>query len=544
MLPLTSSMNCILYRIPLGSTGSLQRLVTYGDSSSQRVLCTTVRAFRTRLRALTSDALRSAYRDEPLTSSVRAPPSAVSLSYIKGKILQTHPMETQEETIWTAPTIQEAWRALHRAYMAAQETDLLRAASILEKDMVFLALCTSHAEIMHLLALLPADLRRAITEHSAFESVEVEEFFIHVGMDIEVRGGDWVVQLPPPTVEELHHILRNMGRFGEDGRGCIASTAHRVSVWRGRRQESLGVTVRVGRFVPNAARALLPLAQKGSVLILSRAGVGKTTLLRDVASALARISAKPRVTVVDTSNEIGGDSPIPMQFLGRCRRIQVPRREEQSRLMSEVIQNHSPEYLIVDELATKQEAEAAWSIAQRGVHLVATCHGESLAGLLHNQSLNLLVGGTAHAFLSNEERRLRNKSKKTVLERPHASPFRFVVELRERGYGHIYADVNKAVDLILDGHSAKEYASVGCEAAIDAPLPAQLCRIMANQERAQSQRDGEQQHDDSSECRSYRSVARESVDSDGYSVRTDDIRRKKPTKKSSDSLLAELEDFL
>lgn len=451
-----------------------------------------MRHLRSRAGPPTPEALELADSDEAPTASGRAPPNAMALSYVLDKVgLRADAIEEQktEAAVWGAATLKEAWRRLHAAIALAADDNPVRARQMREKDMLLLALCTAQAETLHLMSLLPPGMRAAIAAHPAFSFSEVEELYIHLGQDIEVRGGAWVMQLPPPSTADLQFILRMIGRFGEDGRGCITSTAHRVSGWRGRQGETLGVTIRVGRFVPNVARALLTLAERGSVLILSRAGMGKTTLLRDLAAAIAQNAGKPRVTIVDTSNEIGGDGPIPMPFLGRCRRIQVPARDQQSRVMTEVIQNHSPEYLIVDELATADEAQAAWSIAQRGVRLIATCHGDSLAGLLQNQSLNLLVGGAVHAFLSNEERRLRNKTKKTVLERPHSSPFQFVVELNARDQGYVYVDVNKAVDLILDDQSAKGNAAVSGQVTLSEPLPHRLEGLIRAQERAQHKLD-------------------------------------------------------
>ncbi|CCW61619.1 unnamed protein product [Phytomonas sp. EM1] len=275
--------------------------------------------------------------------------------------------------------------------------------------------------------------------------------------------------------------------------------------------------MRIGRYVPNASRALRPLVERGSLLIMSRAGVGKTTLLRDLAASIAQHPGRPLIMVVDTSNEIGGDGPVPMPFLGRCRRIQVPRRSDQSRVMIEAIQNHSPQYLVVDELATAEEAEAAWSIAQRGVRLIATCHGENLAALLQNQALNLLVGGAAQAFLSNEERRLRNKVKKTVLERPHSSPFDFVVELCARNNGYLYFDVNKAVDLILDDQPAKPNAAVGGEVTLSELLPRRIERRLRMRERT-ARLSESQPDEDLDEVPEDQPFSREYVDDDGYLV--------------------------
>lgn len=371
---------------------------------------------------------------------------------------------------------------MHSVLQEMRASDPARAIELTQKDLKGLAWCTADAEIMYLLGIFSPPLRDALQNNEAFSTATVEEFFMHLGQDIEVRGAGWLVRLPPPSSEDLQFTLRMVGKFGEDGRGCVSSTSHRVSVWRGRRGEPLGVTVRVGRYVPNAAKALLPLTKNGSLLIISKAGLGKTTLLRDLAASIANSASSPRVAIVDTSNEVGGDDPVPMSFLGRCRRIQVPRREEQCRVMAEVIQNHSPEYLIVDELVSETEAQAAWSISQRGVRLIATCHGETLDGLLQNQALKILVGGTAQAFLSNEERRLRNKEKKTVLERPYCSPFHYVVEIIERNKAFLYIDVNKAVDLILDDKEPKKDASVGDYIDLLEDLPPRLLKLLDNKQ--------------------------------------------------------------
>ncbi|RNF16758.1 single-stranded nucleic acid binding protein R3H domain-containing protein [Trypanosoma conorhini] len=422
-----------------------------------------------RCRAVPFGALALRHIDEgaPEAPSRREPPISMPLAYIQECITEVQQYRT-EDAMWSKETLREAWKTFHHTLQTAMEREeAVKTQEMIDKDLVGLALCTSYAEVKHLLSILSPSLRDAVTSHPSFCHAEVEEFFMHLGQEMEVRGADWVAQLPPPSASELHFSIEKIGRFGDDGRGCIRNTPHRVSVWRGRLGEPLGLTIRVGRYVPNVARALIPLAHKGSVLILSKAGIGKTTLLRDLAASLSREPSKPRVVVIDTSNEIGGDCPIPLPFLGRCRRIQVPRREDQGQIMAHVLQNHSPEYVIVDEIATASEAEAAWSMTQRGVHLVATCHGESLEGLLQNQSLNLLVGGAAQAFLSNEERRLRNKSKKTILERPYSSPFRFVVELNTKNKAHVYTDVNAAVDLLLDDQDARHNASVGQAVTLD-----------------------------------------------------------------------------
>ena len=389
-----------------------------------------------------------------------------------GEIPQEALCTAQE--IWKAPNYRAAWDACNK--LLCETSDPAVAQKIRLNDLVTLAAMSAQAEVEVLLECFPPLLHESIVANEAFDFLTVEELFIHVGQNIEVRGETWRFLLPPVTAGDLSHILRGVGRFGTDGRGCLPGTLHRASCWRGRKGESLGVTLRVGRYVPNIAESLVPLAMDGNVLLLSKPGVGKTTVLRDFAARLSQDISSPRVVVIDTSNEIGGDSAIPQGFLGRARRVQVPSREKQLDVMNEVLRNHTPEIMIIDEISTQEEVDVAWSICQRGVRLVATCHAESLERLVQNQLLNKLVGGSEQAFLSSEERRMKQKAKKTILERPHSSPFEYVVELRARGVGVLYNKVNKAVDAILDEDRNLKVVLGECSGWVDLskPLPERL----------------------------------------------------------------------
>jgi stage III sporulation protein SpoIIIAA len=395
----------------------------------------------------------------------RLPPSKQALAAFSNVVL---PALKTDMNVWNSATLGDAWRQID---VTLRTSEPHNREVVLQHDLVALSRCTGEAEVDHLLGTFPSQIRDAIRAHSHFSTETVEEVYAHLGQEIEVRGYGWQFSVQAPTSKDIEHIIQRIGKFADDGRGNISSTLHRVSCWRGRRGEILGVTMRVGRFAPNCAASLLPLAMKGNLLLLSRPGAGKTTMLRDLAASLGRHVSFPRVVVVDTSNEIGGDGIVPHPFLGRARRIQVPRRAEQLRVLVEVLQNHSPEYVIIDEIGTAAEAEAAWSMSQRGIKLVATCHGENLAQLLQNRELNTLVGGVSQAFLSNEERRLRNKIKKSILERPHSSPFHSVVELVRRNVGFVYRDVNQAVDLILNEQDPAKNTSICGEVNLLEPLP-------------------------------------------------------------------------
>ncbi len=258
--------------------------------------------------------------------------------------------------------------------------------------------------------------------------------------------GDEVV-----TAADINSVIAKLGQFGDDNRAGISGTLHRMSVIRNRAGDPVGLTCRVGRAVFGSVRLIEDLVKTGeNILLLGRPGVGKTTVLREVARVLADDTGR-RVIIVDTSNEIAGDGDVPHPAIGRARRMQVPRTELQHRVMIEAVENHMPEVIIIDEMSTELEAQAARTIAERGVQLVATAHGNSLDNLIANPSLSDLVGGTQTVTLGDLEARRRG-TQKTVLERSHEPTFGIVIEIRERNHMAVHREVGTVVDLLLRGY--------------------------------------------------------------------------------------------
>ncbi len=278
------------------------------------------------------------------------------------------------------------------------------------------------------------------------------EIIVDLGRVPEARFVDGSVVLNDDEVTrgDIDSVIGGLGRFGDDNRAGIERTLHRFSVIRDREGNPVGLTCRVGRAVFGSVRLIQDLIESGrSVLILGRPGVGKTTILREVARVLAD-DASRRVVIVDTSNEIGGDGAVAHPAIGRARRMQVPNTELQHRIMIEAVENHMPEVVVIDEIGTELEAIAARTIAERGVQLVATAHGNTLGNVITNPTLSDLVGGTQAVTLGDIEAR-RRRTQKTVLERKHTPTFDVVVEMRERNYVGVHIDVGRAVDRMLRG---------------------------------------------------------------------------------------------
>ena len=299
-----------------------------------------------------------------------------------------------------------------------------------------------------LLDVLPPRIREAIIRDKGFETLI--EIILDLGRRPEARYAGHAAYLNNSAVtrEDLQYAESRVGHFTRDNRAGIGRTLHRISAIRNRLGEIVGLTCRVGRAIFGTVNIIRDLVEMGrNILLMGRPGVGKTTLLREAARVLADDFEK-RVIVVDTSNEIAGDGDVPHPGIGRARRMQVPAPENQHAVMIEAVENHMPEVIVIDEIGTEQEALAAAAIAERGVQLIATVHGNTLDNLVSNPTLSDLVGGVQAVTLSDEEAQRRG-TRKTVLERKAPPPFDVLIEIQERDRLAVHRDVAAAVDETL-----------------------------------------------------------------------------------------------
>ncbi len=303
-----------------------------------------------------------------------------------------------------------------------------------------------------LLAVLPAELSDAIAES---ERPELLEIVLDLGRRPEARflGRYQYLREAVVTREELDSIESKIGAFGDDNRAGLPATLHRISALHNRRGQIVGMTLRVGRAVTGIIDILRDLIESGqSLLLMGRPGLGKTTMLREMARVLADEAGK-RVVIVDTSNEIAGDGDVPHPAIGRARRMQVPHVAHQHDVMIEAVENHMPEVIVIDEIGRVEETLAARTIAERGVQLIATVHGNTLDNLIANPSMSDLIGGVQTVTLGDEEARRRH-TQKTVSERKLPPTFDIVVEMIERDKIAIRRPVADVVDALLRGQSA------------------------------------------------------------------------------------------
>jgi len=345
-----------------------------------------------------------------------------------------------------------------------------------------------------LLAVLPTVIAQAVT--NANDSENLLEIILDLGRLPTARFVDREVTLSRVEVnrDEIDYVVQRIGAFDADNRAGLERTLHRISAIRNRRGVIVGLTCRVGRAVYGTTDIVKDLIESGkSLLLLGRPGVGKTTLLREAARLLAETK---RVVIVDTSNEIGGDGDVAHPAVGQARRMQVAKPSLQHEVMIEAVENHNPEAIVIDEIGRELEAEAARTIAERGVQLIGTAHGNTLENLLINPTLSDLVGGIESVTLSDEEARRRG-TQKTVLERRSPPTFDVLIEIQTRDRFAVHRDVAASVDAMLRGYPLPPEirSRINGEIRIErAPVPATMSQARTQQGYRRQRGEAAQEH--------------------------------------------------
>merc|ERR1712046_542344 len=307
-------------------------------------------------------------------------------------------------------------------------------------------------DLNQLLNILPQFISTPIKQHP--KKGELIEIVLDIGRRPEARFAKGAGYLSYRTIvwQDSDHILKRLGKFSGDNRAGIEKTLHRISSLRNRQGSVIGLTCRIGRALFGTVSVIRDLLEtEKPLLILGRPGVGKTTAIREIARVLSD-GMKKRVIIIDTSNEIAGDGDLPHPSIGKARRMQVSSPQNQHQVMIEAVENHMPEIIIIDEIGTELEAAGARTIAERGVQLVGTAHGNALENLIKNPTITDLIGGIQYVTLGDEEAKRRG-STKSILERKAPPTFDVAVEIHDPQTWIIHDNIEHSVDLLLRGQN-------------------------------------------------------------------------------------------
>jgi len=305
-------------------------------------------------------------------------------------------------------------------------------------------------DLEKLIESLPFFLQEHLTQHPNKD--KLVEIVLDLGRRPEARFVNGTEYLSQKIIswQDLDYMTKRISKFSNENRAGIDRTLHRISCIRNRQFLINGLTCRVGRAVFGTISVVRDLLEsEKSILILGKPGVGKTTIIREIARVLADELEK-RVVIIDTSNEIAGDSEIPHSGIGRARRMQVAKTEDQHQVMIEAVENHMPQVIIIDEIGTELEVLAARTIAEKGVQLVGTTHGNCLENIIKNPPLSDLIGGIQYVTLSDDEAKRRG-TQKSILERKSYPAFEIIIEVNQQNSWTIHEDVKNSVDLFLRG---------------------------------------------------------------------------------------------
>ena len=339
-----------------------------------------------------------------------------------------------------------------------------------------------------LLEIVPTFIQKPLKDHPKREILI--EIVLDIGRRPEARFADSTEYLSYRTIawQDLDYIIKRLGKFSDDNRAGIEKTLHRISSLRNRQGNIIGLTCRIGRAVFGTVSIIRDLLEnKKSILLLGKPGVGKTTAIREIARVLSD-GMKKRVIIIDTSNEIAGDGDLPHPSIGKARRMQVSSTKNQHEIMIEAVENHMPEIIIIDEIGTELEATAARTIAERGVQLIGTAHGNALENLIKNPTITDLIGGIQYVTLGDEEAKRRG-SAKSILERKAPPTFDVAVEIHDSQTWVIHDSIENSVDLLLRGQNPllqkrkltnEKEVTIQCRISYNANEPHKINHLKSN----------------------------------------------------------------
>jgi len=147
------------------------------------------------------------------------------------------------------------------------------------------------------------------------------------------------------------------------------------------------VAIRIPRRVPGISdpvyRRISEKQFRSNVLIYAKPGIGKTTVLRELAVQLSSGKMPRRVSVIDTRCELAAD-------LDDAEMVDILSGYPRSTGIECAIRTMAPQYLICDEIFSEADAAALLSAVGSGVNLCVSVHADSRDALFRIPAVKVL----------------------------------------------------------------------------------------------------------------------------------------------------------
>ncbi len=213
---------------------------------------------------------------------------------------------------------------------------------------------------------------------------------------------------------KLSEILMGYISLGEGYRCGIAGQAVTDQGKLTNLSEIFSVSIRIPRMLRGVCEPVISYLRSSDyrkgVLIYSPPGIGKTTLIRDLAIRLSDVPICKRVALIDSRKE------VYLPEMERYSLLDVYSGYPKKVGIECAIRSMSPQIIICDEIGNSAETEAILENISAGVPIIATAHGSEMNELIKRKNIFMLYESRVFGAFVGIDRKGNNRKYEFKLE--------------------------------------------------------------------------------------------------------------------------------